>query len=150
MGADLESELARVSAHELVNAVRRDRLIEPPGPVVAERPEECASVSAVARSLNVLMNERTGAGMQRQIARLAAFARHFDVRHALADVAKVFDLELAQFFAPQRVKEQGGKNGAVALAADVIVLRRLEELAGLMIGNRRRLAFAALRLSTGL
>jgi hypothetical protein len=66
------------------------------------------------------------------------------MRHALADVAEVLDLELAQFLAPQCVKEQGGKNGAVALAADVVVLRRLEEFARLMIGDHRRLAFAAL------
>jgi hypothetical protein len=47
------------------------------------------------------------------------------MRHALADVAEVPDPQLAQFLAPQCVKEQGGKNGAVTLAADVVVPRRI-------------------------
>lgn len=83
--------------------------------------------------------------MQGQITRLAAFARHLEMRDAFADVPEVLDLELAQFLAAQRVKQQGGENGSVALAADLAVLWRIEQLARLMIGNRRRLAFAAFR-----
>ena len=41
-----------------------------------------------------------GAGMQRQIARLAAFAGNPEMRHAFARVLKILDLELAQFLAP--------------------------------------------------
>jgi hypothetical protein len=67
------------------------------------------------------------------------------MRDAFANVAEVLHLELAQFVASQRVKEQGGENGAIALATDVVGLRGLEELARLMICNRRRLAFAAFR-----
>ena len=63
--------------------------------------------------------------MQRQITGLAAFARHFEMRDAFANVAEVLDLELSEFLASQRVKEQGGENGAVALAADVVGLRGL-------------------------
>ena len=39
-----------------------------------------------------------------------------------------------------------GENGAIALALDRVVLRRIEELARLVIAERRRLAFAALGL----
>ena len=68
------------------------------------------------------------------------------MRHAFARVPEVLDLQLAQFLAPQRVEQQRGQNGAVALALDGVGLRRGEQLARLMIAERRRLAFAAFRL----
>jgi hypothetical protein len=43
------------------------------------------------------------------------------------------------------VEQQGGEDRAIALAANALVGRRIEELARLMIGNRRRLAFATFR-----
>ena len=46
MRADLEPELRRVGAHQLIDAVRRDRLVEPAGAVVADRPEQRAASSA--------------------------------------------------------------------------------------------------------
>ena len=92
------------------------------------------------------MDERVGAGMQRQIPRLAAFAGHLEMRHAFARVPEILDLELAQLLAPQRVEQQRGQDGAVALALDRVVLRRVEQLARLVIAERRRLAFAAFRL----
>ena len=55
-------------------------------------------------------------------------------------------LELAQLLAPQRVEQQRGQDGAVALALDRVGLRRRQQLARLMIAERRRLAFAAFRL----
>src|SRR4051812_33169188 len=39
MRTDLEAELCGVDAHQLVDAVRRDRLVELAGSVVADRPE---------------------------------------------------------------------------------------------------------------
>ena len=87
-----------------------------------------------------------GARMQRQIPRLAALAGHFEMRHAFARVPEVLDLELAQFLAPQRVEQQRRQNGAVALALDRVVGRRSQQLARLMVAERRRLAFAAFRL----
>ena len=42
MRADLEAERGRVGAHQLVDAVRRDRLVELAGAVVADRPEQRA------------------------------------------------------------------------------------------------------------
>ena len=119
MRADLETELRRIGAHQLVDAVRRDRLVEPAGAVVADRPEQRAVfVGAVAGGVEVIVDERVGAGMQRQIPRLAAFAGHLEMRHAFARVPEVLDLELAQFLAPQRVEQQRGQDGAVALALD--------------------------------
>ena len=84
--------------------------------------------------------------MQRQIARLAALAGHFQVRHAFARVPEVAHLELAQLLAPQRVEQQRRQDGAVALALDGVRLRRGQQLARLVVADRRRLAFAAFRL----
>jgi hypothetical protein len=130
MRPDLKSEPRGVGAHKLVNAVGRDRLVEPAGRVVAKGPEQRAGVvGPVAGRIKVVIDEAVDARMQRQIARLAAFARHFEMRDAFANVAEILDLKLAQFLPSQRVKEQGGENGAVALAADIVGLRGLEELA---------------------
>ena len=76
-----------------------------------------ASSVAVPGRLEIFVNERVGAGMQRQIARLAAFAGHLEMRHAFARVPEVPDLELAQLVAPQRVKQQRREDGAVALGS---------------------------------
>ena len=63
----------------------------------------------------IFVNERMGAGMQRQLAPLAGFAAHAEMRHAFARVPKILDLELAQFLAPQGMEKQRRKNGAVKL-----------------------------------
>ena len=46
MCADLEPELCRVGPHQLVDAIGGDRLSEPPGAVVADRPEQRAGLVA--------------------------------------------------------------------------------------------------------
>ena len=52
MRANLETELRRVDAHQLIDAVRRDRVIELAGAVVADRPEQRAVfIRAVAGGL---------------------------------------------------------------------------------------------------
>ena len=68
------------------------------------------------------------------------------MRHAFARVPKILDLEFAQFLAPQRVEQQRGQDGAIALALDGFFLRRIQQLARLVVADRRRLAFAAFRL----
>jgi hypothetical protein len=68
------------------------------------------------------------------------------VRHAFPRVPEVLDLQLAEFLAPQRVEQQRREDGTVALALDGFGLRRVEQLAGLMIPEGRGLAFAAFRL----
>jgi hypothetical protein len=65
------------------------------------------------------------------------------VRHAFARMPEILDLQLAQLLAAQRVEQQRRKDRAVALALDRVFLRRCEQLARLMIADRRRLAFAA-------
>src|ERR1700722_15576503 len=69
-------------------------------------------------------------------------SRAVDMLRNYLAVHSIF-VKLTVPLAPQRMKEQGGKKGAGALAAEGVVLRRLEEFARLMIGDRRRLAFAA-------
>ena len=96
MRTDHELELRRVGSHQFVDAVRRDRLDALAGAVVTDRPKQRAVlIRAVAGGLKVVMNEGLGAGMQRQIPRLAAFAGHLEVRHAFTGVLRVFHLELA-------------------------------------------------------
>jgi hypothetical protein len=46
------------------------------------------------------------------------------------------------------MKQQGGEDGAVALALDCVGLGRIEQFAGLVIAECRRLAFATLRPRT--
>jgi hypothetical protein len=129
MRADLEPERSRVCAHQLIDAFRRDRLVEPARRVVADRAEQCAAVVlAVACGGEVFVNECMGAGMQRQIAILAAFARHLKVWHPFARVPEILDFELAELLAPQRVEQQRRENGAVALAANALVGRRIGSL----------------------
>jgi hypothetical protein len=112
MGADLKSELCRIRLHEHINAVRSDRPFEPPPPVgriisaarlflpiravTADRTEQrTVFIGAVPGGVEIVVNERVGAGMQRKIARLAAFAGDDEMRHAPSHVAEISDLELA-------------------------------------------------------
>ena len=102
----------------------------------------------MAGGLEVIVDQRVGARMQRQIPRLLALAGDLQMRHAPPRVPEILDLELAQLLAPQRVKEQGRQDGAVALLLDGFFAGqsagRDEQIAGLVVAERRRLAFAAL------
>ena len=90
------------------------------------------------------MDQFVGPGVQRQIAGLLAFAGDDQVRDPRPHVSKILDLELAQLFTAQRVIEQRRQDRAVALFLDGFSAGCREELAGLMVADRRRLAFAAL------
>ena len=68
------------------------------------------------------------------------------MRHPFARVAEILHLQLAQLLAPQRMEQQRRKNGAVAPALDGVLVGRCEQVARLMIADRRRLAFAAFGL----
>ena len=63
------------------------------------------------------------------------------MRDAFARVPEVPDPELAQLVAPQRVEQQRRENGAVALRLERIGRRRRQQLARLVVADRRRLAF---------
>ena len=90
------------------------------------------------------MNERIRARMQRQIPGLVALAGDFQVRHAAPRVPEILHLQLAQLVPPQRVIEQRRQDGAVALVLDRVLVGRCQEIAGLVVANRRRFSFAAL------
>ena len=66
------------------------------------------------------------------------------MRHAAPRMAKILHFELAQLLAPQRVIQQRRQDGAVALVLDPVLGRRGQEMAGLVVADRRRFAFAAL------
>jgi hypothetical protein len=100
--ANLEPEQRRIGAHPSINAVTGDHLLKAAGAVVADRAEpRTVFIGAVPGGIKIIVNERGGAGMQGQIARLAAFAGNSEMRHAFPRVLKILDLELAQFLAPQ-------------------------------------------------
>jgi hypothetical protein len=91
--------------------------------------------------------------MERQVARLLALAGDLDIRDATPRLVEVPDLQLAQLLAPQRVIQQRRQDGAVALVLDAFFLAGLDLLAGrdeqvarLVVAERRRLASAALGL----
>jgi hypothetical protein len=87
----------------------------------------------VPGGLKVIVDERGCAGMQQQIPGFAALAGHLEVRHAFAFVPGILDLELAQFLAAQRVEQQRRQNGAIPLALGGLCLRRIQQLARLMM-----------------
>jgi hypothetical protein len=152
MGADLATELRRVGPHQPIDTIGGDRHVEPAGGVVLDRPEQrTVFIGAVPGGLKVIVNECVGAGMQRQIPRLAALAGDLEMRHAFGRVPGILDPELAQFLAPQRVEQQRRENnGAISLALGGLCLRRIQQLARLVIADRRasclrRFPFSAAR-----
>ena len=89
------------------------------------------------------MNERIGAWMQRQIPGLVALAGDVQMRNAAARVPEILHFELAELLAPQRVIQQGRQDGAVALVLDRVLVRRCQQIARLVVADRRRFSFAA-------
>jgi hypothetical protein len=113
--------------------------------VIGDQPglwQECVLLNEefyrALREHPVPLSESRAIGPRQQIPRLAAFARHREMRHALARVLRVLHRELTQLFAPQRVEKESGEDGAVALALDRVGLGRIEQLADLVIAKRRR------------
>jgi len=75
MRADFKPQLRRIGPHHSVDAIGGDRLFELAGAVVPDRPEQRAVVvGAVSGRIEVVIDEAVGAGMQREIPRLAALA----------------------------------------------------------------------------
>jgi hypothetical protein len=83
--------------------------------------------------------------MDRHVARLLALALDLEMRNAATRVFKIRHFELAQLFAPQRVVKQRRQDRAVAFGLEGIPCGCCEKLAGLVIADRRRGAFATLR-----
>ena len=75
MRADQKPKLPRIAPHQTIDAVRSDRALQPAGVVVADRPEQRAGlVEGMPDGVEIVVDQAVGAGMQRQIPRLAAFA----------------------------------------------------------------------------
>ena len=145
--ADQKPQLPRIAPHQSIDAVGGNRALQPSGAVVADRPEQRAAViEAVPGGVEVVVDQSMRARIQRQIARLAAFAGDFQMRHAFARVPEILHPQLAQFLAPQRMEQQGRQNRAVAPALDGVLAGRCEQVARLVVADRRRLAFAAFGL----
>lgn len=68
------------------------------------------------------------------------------MRHAAPDMPKISHGQLAQLRPTQSMEQQGGEDRPIALALKSVGLRRLEQLARLVVADRRRLAFAAIGL----
>ncbi len=142
---DLKPQLGRVRPYHPIHPVRRDGLSGFRIPAVVERAEEGTAVGgAVPRGLEVLGDQAARRWVQRQVARLAALARHFQMHHAAPLLAHVADFQLAELIPAQRVIEQGGQNRAITLGLHRVADGRSQELAGLVVTERRRLAFGRL------
>lgn len=82
MGTGFEAERPRIFLHQFVDRIRRKRLLEGFGHIVFDRPEERAVVvHAVAGRLEVIVDQRVGAGMELHIARLVAFAGDLQIEY---------------------------------------------------------------------
>ncbi len=153
MGADFEPERGRIAAHQPVDGVGCQGLIEPAGAIVADRSEEGAAVvAAVPGDLEVVMDQRVGSRVQPEIARLFALAGDAEMRNAAPRMPEVADLELTELFAPERVIEQGREDRAIAFPFGVVFpCRRVpawcrQQIMRMVIAERLRLAFAAFDL----
>ncbi|MCU0689148.1 MAG: hypothetical protein MUE97_05350, partial [Phycisphaerales bacterium] len=143
--ADLEAQRRRVAPHDLVDRVRRQGLRPATAPVVMQRPEQRPGViTPVARRLQVLRHTPARGRVQRHVPRLAAFARHRQVHHAAPLLARVLHPQPAQLVMPQRVVQQHRQRRPVALASERPRLRRIQQLARLIVPDRRGLVLVAL------
>ena len=107
MGAYLEAEIGRVTAHDLVDGVGRDGLFEAAGAVVLERAEQRAVlVLAVPGGLEVIVDELVRARVQWEIARLLALAGDLEMGDPAPGVSKIAGPQLAQLFAAERMIEE--------------------------------------------
>ena len=86
--------------------------------------------------------------MRRYVAQLAAFALHAQVRNAAAFLVEVFDQQLGQFFASERVIQKDRKNRPVSFSFQGVRRWGIEQLAHLAITQRRGLALIAVHLGT--
>ena len=79
--------------------------------------------------------------MGRNETQLAALALHAQVGNAPALLVEILDQELSELLAAQRVKQQYGEDGPVALALEGAGGRRIQQRPGLRVAECRRLAF---------
>ena len=85
--------------------------------------------------LEVIVDQRVGAGVQRQIPRFFALAGDLDMRDAAACLIEVTYFELAEFFPAQCVIQQRRQDRAIALALDGLLIGSGEQLARLVIAQ---------------
>jgi hypothetical protein len=88
MRADQKAQLSRIAPHQTINAVRGDHSFKLARAVVPDRTETARRLHQRRDGgLEIVVDKSVGPRMQRQITRLAAFARHFEMRDAFANVA---------------------------------------------------------------
>src|SRR6266478_2968052 len=113
MCSDLEAQPECVSPHQLVNSVGGNGIVEVARAVVTDGTEEGAfGIGGVARLIEIVIEERLGAGVHGDVARFATFAVNSEVRHASPRV-NVFDLQLAEFLPAEPVVEKGREEGPI-------------------------------------
>jgi len=72
MRADQKPQRPRIAPHQSIDAIGSDRAFQSSGAVVADRSEQRAAViEAMAGDIEIVVDQPVGAGMERQIARLA-------------------------------------------------------------------------------
>jgi hypothetical protein len=143
MRADLETQPERISPHHFVDPVGGNGVVQPAGAVIADRTEEGAfGVGRMARLIEIVIEERLGAGVQGDESRFAALAMDPQVWHTAPRV-DVLDLQFAEFLPAQPVVKQGREQGAVPEAFEALFVWQIHELPSLLIRDRRRLALVA-------
>lgn len=91
-----------------------------------------ADIGRMAGIRQILLNKSLGRGVYGNEADLVAFALDAEVHHTLTAL-HVADAQPAEFFAADAVIEQGGQDGAIALALERVFGRGVEQFAGLRI-----------------
>ena len=97
-------------------------------------------VIPMSRGIEVVLDEAKGPWVDGRVAELSALSMHCECHDAPA-LDEVLDLEGAEFRPAQAVVEKDGKDGSVAFPLEGRWVRSVEELSGLVVGNRRGLAF---------
>ena len=123
-----------------VDRVAGEGLFEVPVGATDRSEEGSLGVIPVSGGIEVVLDEAKGPRVDGRVAELPALSMHGECHDAPA-LDKVLHLEGAEFRSAQAVVEKDGEDGSVAFPLEGRRVRSVEELAGLVVGNRRGLAF---------
>lgn len=94
----------------------------------------------MSRTLEIVLDQPAGSGVERHIADFPALALDGEVGGAFP-VLDVSDSELGELLAAKAVIEKCGENRPIPCPLQALLIRRLEELSGLAVAERRSFAF---------
>ena len=138
-----DADLIHVAHHDVgVHAAGHERAGQDTELGRADAPKQRAvRFLAMATGRQVLGHQTQRVRVRRQEAQLAALALHAQVGNAPALLGEVLDAQPGEFLAAQRVKQQHGQDGAVALALERAGRRPIQQRARLRVTQRRGFPF---------